>query len=179
VPKIKRKKKRKLIIWLSIIGLFLFLFFLFPIIVNYQNRARYEESNKPAKVNPIEKMITGDLKDYLEIVPNQYEITYDFGGKISVLISGKRKIPENILKNKKIELNLSLFDSSGIPLSGIEDFSICEPSIDKIKIILKEGSGQDAIQFESPIGLNSYKPEQHAEKAKKFKINSIIKNNTK
>ena len=176
--KIKSKKKIKLIVLFSIIGFFVLLYIVQYIMISSTNNS-HKDYNEIAKVKPIDKMITGDLKDYLEVVTNQYEITYDFGGKISLLISAKKKMPEYILTNKEVELSLSLFDSTGVPLSGTKDFASNNNSEDKIKKLLISGTGQEVIQFEAPIGYDSYQPEKHAEKAKQFKISSTIKNKRK
>lgn len=173
--KIKSRKKIRLIIFLSIIGFFVIFNLIQYIIVYNINSNQSKNYNEIAKVKPFDKKISGDLADYLEVVSNQYEITYDFGGKMSILISAIKKMPKKKLTNKKVELNLSLFDSTGVPLSGTEDFVINTKSEDKIKRLLCSGTGQEVIQFEAPIGLYSYQPEKHAKKAKQFKICSYIK----
>lgn len=126
-----------------------------------------------AKVKPEKIEISGDLADYLQIVDNEYEITDDWGGNLSIKVKAIKALTEDEMKDKDFDISASLLGDNGMPVSGTGEFEMEYTSKDKLMSLLKKGSGEEVIQLKA--GLGDYKAEEHAEKSKKFSVSSTIK----
>jgi hypothetical protein len=126
-----------------------------------------------AKVKPDKVEISGDLADYLQVVDNEYEITNDYVGKLSIKVKAIKALTEGELKDKEFDISASLLGDNGMPVSGTGEFKMEYTSTDKLISLLKKGSGEEVIQFEA--GLGDYNAEEHAEKSKKFTVSSTMK----
>jgi hypothetical protein len=126
-----------------------------------------------AKVKPEKIEISGDLSDYLQIVDNEYEITDDWGGNLSIKVKAIKALTEEEMKDKDFEISASLLGDNGMPVSGTGNFVIEYSSKDKLISLLKKGTGEEVIQLNA--GLGDYKAEEHADKSKKFTVSSSIK----
>ena len=126
-----------------------------------------------AKVKPEKVEISGDLADYLQIVDNEYEITDDWGGNLSIKVKAIKALTKDEMKDNDFDLSASLLGDNGMPVSGTGEFKMEYASRDKLMSLLKKGSGEEVIQLKS--GLGDYKAEEHADKAKKFSVSSTMK----
>jgi len=130
-----------------------------------------------AKVKPEKVEITGDLSDYIQVVDNEYEITDNWGGNLSIKVKAIKAISEKEMKDKIFEISASLLGDNGMPVSGTGEFKIEYSSADKLLSLLKKGSGEEVIQLKA--GLGDYKAEEHADKSKKFSVSSTMKTKAK
>lgn len=126
-----------------------------------------------AKVKPEKVEISGDLADYLQIVDNEYEITDDWGGNLSIKVKAIKALTEEEMKDKDFDISASLLGDNGMPVSGTGEFKMEYTSTDKLISLLKKGSGEEVIQLKA--GLGDYKADEHAEKSKKFSVSSTMK----
>lgn len=126
-----------------------------------------------AKVKPEKIEISGDLADYIQVIDNEYEITDDWGGNLSIKIKAVQAFTEEEMKNKDFEISASLLDDKSMPVSGVGEFKIEYESKDKLLSLLKKGSGEEVIQLKALLG--DYKAEEHAEKSKMFTVSSSMK----
>jgi hypothetical protein len=131
------------------------------------------KQNAIAKVKPEKVEISGDLSDYLQVVDNEYEITDDWGGHLSIKVKALKSLSADELKNNSFQLSASLLGDNGMPVSGTGNFNIEYSSKDKLMSLLKKGSGEEVIQLKA--GLGDYKAEEHAVKSKKFSVTSTMK----
>ena len=126
-----------------------------------------------AKVKPDKVEISGDLSDYLQVVDNEYEITDDWGGNLSIKVKAIKPMSAEELKGNDFDLSASLLGDNGMPVSGTGEFTVEYASKDKLLSLLKKGSGEEVIQLKAQLG--SYKAEEHADKSKKFSVSSTMK----
>jgi hypothetical protein len=130
-----------------------------------------------AKVKPEKIEISGDLADYIQVVDNEYEITDDWGGNLSIKVKAIQALTEEEMKNKDFEISASLLDNKSMPVSGVGEFKIEYESKDKLLSLLKKGSGEEVIQLKAQLG--DYEAEEHAEKSKMFTVSSTMKEQEK
>ncbi len=130
--------------------------------------------NKIARVNPEKDSISGDFSKNFIIVNNSYEVIDNYGGKISIKIKAIKNYNINELNNKVIDLTMTMLDSTGMPLSDIGDFKLNEISQEKLINLLKNGNGEEVIQFETDKS-SDYDADKHADRIKLFCVSSIIK----
>ncbi|MBW3020949.1 hypothetical protein KY334_06645 [Candidatus Woesearchaeota archaeon] len=123
---------------------------------------------KPETVN-----VKGDLKNYLKVVENEYEIVQDFGGNISIKMKAVQVMSEQEIQNNEFTLTLSLLDEKGMPVSGVGEFKLNSNSRDKITSLLKSGNEEEVLQFNTLVG--DYNQEEHGEKVEKFVVSSSMK----
>ncbi|MGJ8549402.1 hypothetical protein [Winogradskyella wichelsiae] len=102
-----------------------------------------------AKVSPEKTSISGDLGQYLQIVDNEYEVTEDWGGNLSIKVKALKPMSSELLDNNDFEINASLLGSNGMPISGTEQFDIEYKSKDKLLSLLKDGNGEEVIELKS------------------------------
>ncbi|WP_439506231.1 DUF6591 domain-containing protein [Sediminibacterium sp.] len=126
-----------------------------------------------AKVKPEKVEISGDLTDYLQIVDNEYEITGDLVGNLSIKVKAIKALTEDAIKENDFDISASLLDDKGMPVSGTGEFKMEYTSKNKLISLLKKGSGEEVIQLKTVYG--DYKAEEHAEKSKKFSVSSTMK----
>ena len=90
-------------------------------------------------------VIPGDLKDYLEVVDGNYKYEYlkdRDNGILTIKIKALKKLN---LEKQDIEFIVGEYlDESGVPISGLPKFHICNgnDNIEEIKNLLKEGKGE-------------------------------------
>lgn len=130
-----------------------------------------------AKVKPEKVEISGDLSDYLQVVDNEYEVTDDWGGNLSIKVKALKQVSADELKGNDFELSASLLGDNGMPVSGTGEFKMEYSSRDKLLSLLKKGTGEEVIQLKA--GLGDYKAEEHADKSKKFAVTSTMKEKEK
>lgn len=125
-----------------------------------------------AKVKPDKVEISGDLADYLQVVDNEYEITDDWGGKLTIKVKAIKQMSVEELKANDFNLSASLLGENGSPVSGTGEFTVDIGFEDKLLSLLKKGSGEEVIQLKEIF--NNYKAEEHASKCKKFTVSSTM-----
>lgn len=125
-----------------------------------------------AKVKPEKVEISGDLSDYLQVVDNEYEITDDFGGKLTIKVKAIKPISAEEFEANEFNLSASLLAENGTPVSGTGEFTVDFGYEDKLRSLLKKGSGEEVIQLKEVMG--NYKAEEHAGKVKKFTVSSTM-----
>jgi hypothetical protein len=126
-----------------------------------------------AKVKPDSITISGSLGNYLEVVDNEYEVVDDWGGKLSIKLKSKGKVPDSLLKNKDVTLSLALLGDDGVPVSGTQEFNVDYASQDKLNSLIQSGNGEEIILFMSLLG--GYHAETDADRVKKFSVSSVLK----
>ena len=126
-----------------------------------------------AKVKPEKVEISGDLAGYLQVVDNEYEVTENWGGHLSIKVKALKQLAAHELKGNDFDLSASLLGDNGMPVSGTGEFKMDYNSMDKLLSLLKGGSGEEVIQLKTNLG--DYKPEEHADKSKKFVVSSTMK----
>ncbi len=126
-----------------------------------------------AKVSPERTEVSGDLSDYLRVVENEYEVIDDWGGHLSIKLEAVRPLDSEKLLNNDLEVSAFLLGENGVPLSGVGEFTISQESIERLSELLKRGSGEEIVQLSVMIG--QYEAENHADKAKKFSVRSVLK----
>jgi hypothetical protein len=119
-----------------------------------------------ASLKPESTSVGGDLAEYLQIVENDYEINGHYIGKLSVKIKALKAYP----RDKDFDLNGSLLTEGGSPISGISQFSLNLDSKNKLKDLLKRGTGEEVLSFDA----YGYSQEMN-EKAKKFSLTGVVK----
>jgi hypothetical protein len=129
-------------------------------------------SKNIAHLKPETTTISGDLSEYLQLVDGDYEITDDWGGRLSIKVKALKPLDETLIKDKDISLIASLLNESGSPVSGSGEFKLDFSSHEKFMSLLKRGSGEEVILLSS--GLGNYHAEEHADKSKKFILSSTI-----
>ena len=132
-------------------------------------------SNETAKVKAERVDISGDLVDYIQVVQNEYEVVdlKKLYGRLSIKIKALQSMPLEKIEENDFELSTSLLGDNGMPISGVEEFKIDYNSKDKLKSLLKLGSGEEIISLETNLG--GYDEGKHASKVKSFTVFSIIK----
>lgn len=116
--------------------------------------------------------VKGDLAEFISIENGNYEIADEIGGKMAVKVNALKSYADDVEK-LKITFTASLLDASGMPLSGVDDFRIDYQGEEKIKTLLKNGTGQEIISFRGFFG--GYKTEKYATKVKSFSVSSSLK----
>jgi hypothetical protein len=137
-------------------------------------------STKIGKIKPEKVEISGDLKDYIEIVDSEYDITTepwgdkeDFNAYVSIKIKAKKALPANKLENKIPKITITMLDEKGNAITTISEFHLATYGIDpKLETILKDGKGEESIKFQVITG--GYNPEKEADKVKKFNATSKL-----
>ena len=135
------------------------------------------KNSSTGKVKPEKIEISGDLAKYLQVVDNEYEVTDNWGGNLSIKVKAIKQLSEYDLKGKDFELSASLLGDNGVPISGIGEFAMEYSSKDKLFSLLKNGTGEEIIQLKSTLG--DYKAAEHADKIKKFVVSSTMKEKAK
>lgn len=138
------------------------------------SRKKRVPSTKIATITPEKVEITGELKEYVEIVTGSYEITTEpWGDKdeynafVSIKIKGKKAMSEAALKNKIPKITITMLDDKGNAISNIGEFHLFSYGVDpKLMDILKSGKGEESIKFQ--VNTGGYNPEKDADKTKKF-----------
>ena len=149
------------------------LFKLFTLMLVVTLSSCSEKPKEIAKVKPEKTSISGDLSQYIQIVDNEYEIIEDWGGKLSIKVKAIMPLPIEELENNDIELNASMLGENGMPISGTGEFTMHYSSVNKLRSLLKNGSGEEVIQLESR--MSDYTAEEHAAKVKLFSVSSTMK----
>jgi hypothetical protein len=137
-------------------------------------------STKIGKIKPEKVEISGDLKDYIEIVDSEYDITTEpwgdneeYNAFVSIKIKAKKAIPANKLENKIPKIFIKMLDEKGNAITTISEFHLATYSVDpKLVAILKDGKGEESIKFQVITG--GYNPEKEADKVKKFNATSKL-----
>jgi len=134
-----------------------------------------DKSNETVKVKAERADISGDLAEYIQVVKNKYEVVdvNKLYGRISIKIQALQSMSLDKIEENDFELSTSLLGDNGMPISGVEEFKINYNSIDKLKSLLKFGSGEEIISLETYLG--GYDEEKHASKVRSFTVFSIIK----
>lgn len=130
-------------------------------------------TKETAKVKPEKTSISGDLSDYIQVVDNQYEVVDDWGGQLSIKVKAIKSMPSETIDENDFELSASLLGDNGMPVSGTGEFEIEYNSEDKLKSLLKSGSGEEVISLKALLG--DYKADEHASKVKLFTVSSTVK----
>lgn len=132
-------------------------------------------SNKTVKVKAERVDISGDLVDYIQVVQNEYEVVdvKKLYGRLSIKIKALQSMPLEKIEENDFELSTSLLGDNGMPISSVEEFKIDYNSKDKLKSLLKFGSGEEIISLETNLG--GYDEGKHASKVKSFTVFSKIK----
>jgi len=95
--------------------------------------------------------ITGDLEEYLEVVPGTYTLASVSGLKMNVKLKVIKKLDDG---RKFSELRAELLDEAGMPLTGVGALQLKygiwahADQIEKINNALKKGEGEIAVQLE-------------------------------
>lgn len=131
------------------------------------------KSKDVAVVKPEKIQVQGDLSEYLQVVDNDYEITENFGGDLSIRIKAIKALPKSELAGKRASLTASLIAENGAPVSGSGIFF--SEGNDKLITLLRNGSGEEIINMKALLG--QYNAKDHAAKAKKFIVSSELQKN--
>ena len=130
-------------------------------------------SNETATVEPEKTTISGDLGEYVEVVENKYEVSGNGSGELSIKVKALKPMTPDELEENDFELSASLLGENGMPVSGTDEFKIHYGSEDKLKSLLKTGSGEEVIKLETLLG--GYWKDEHASKVKLFTVSSTVK----
>lgn len=132
-------------------------------------------SNETAKVKAERVGISGDLAEYIQVVQDDYEIVdmQKLYGRISIKIKALKSMPLEKIEENDFELSTSFLGDNGMPISGVDEFKINYNSKEKLKSLLKFGSGEEIISLETYQG--GYDEEKYGSSIKKFTVFSIIK----
>lgn len=131
------------------------------------------KNGEAIKIKPEKVQINGPLNGYIEIEDNEYELTEDWGGNLSVKIKCLKPFPANDLAKLEFILAASLLGDNGMPISGTGDLKLEGNSHEKLLNLLKQGNGTEVIQLKSMVG--EYKALEQGDKVKKFSITSSTK----
>lgn len=129
-----------------------------------------ENGDGIVKIKPEKAQVTGDLSDYLQVVDNEYEIipsSFNYSFKFKAT----KSLTEQELKNKELGLTISLLNDNGMPIAGTSEIFLSSSSYDKLETLLKNGSGEEIIQFTTHNFSNF-------DKSKKFVVSSTMKDNS-
>jgi len=143
------------------------------ILISSCNYSNSREFKGVSKIKPEKITISGDLSEYIQVVENEYEVVEDWGGRLAIKVKALKLMPLNKIEKNDFELSASLQGINGMPISGIEEFKINYASVDKLKSLLKFGSGEEIIFLETLVG--GYDAEKYANKVKLFSVFSTLK----
>lgn len=127
-----------------------------------------------AIVKPDKLEISGDLSDYLQVVDGEYEIVDDFGGKVSIKVKAIKELPLE-KQDKGIKITASILDKNSMPVSGTGEFIMKESSSEKIRLLLKNGIGEEIIELAAGSG-SQYDDSKHASKSKMIFVSGYFTN---
>jgi hypothetical protein len=144
-------------------------------VLTFFSSCNIDISNKTAKVKAERVDISGDLVEYIQVVQNEYEVVdvQKLYGRLSIKIKALQSLPLDKIEENDFELSASLLADKGIPISGVNEFKINYNSKEKLKSLLKFGSGEEIISLETYLG--GYDEEKYASIVKTFTVFSKIK----
>lgn len=126
----------------------------------------------PGTVTPERINITGGLSEYLEVVDNEYEISYYFGGNLSIKVRALKTISKEELENMEFNLTATILKDDGMPISGASAFQLDYNSQTNLINLLKHGHGEEILLFTSMLG-DGFRQE-HISDSKMFTISSSM-----
>lgn len=122
-------------------------------------------------VAPQSLSISGDLTNYLEIVPGNCEIVSLGGSKMIVKVKATSSISEEELESKNLDLKAKLYDQTGKEIADLYEFSLSYDGMNELKKLLVQGSGEKSLEFNSISGLSKLADTSN----KTFKLDSQLR----
>lgn len=135
---------------------------------------------KELRLDPISATITGDLGEYVEVMPGTYTVSASHENVMVLETHVKFRVKKALPSTKDVEsLSLDVLTSDAMPVPGLDKFKLegyFSSSLDPLRAALKTGTGEVVL----PLYMDGDRDaalaavEAHQAEAKKFAVTGTL-----
>ena len=137
---------------------------------------------KELRLEPGSATITGDLGEYVEVVPGTYTVSVSDKYATALETRIKIRVKKALPADKEAEsLSLDVLNGTELPIAGLKKFQIdgfkSYNDLESLNSLLKTGTGEIILPFYMPgsPGEASESMEAHQAEAKKFAVAGMLR----